>query len=76
VIKGETRKYSNDAVNTPCGGISSLETLGGFYWQFLCCIHKYRIMFLKDELMCEYFPDIAMSRRDPSVFLQCVINIH
>lgn len=34
VVRGKTCWYSTDAVTTPCGGVSSLETLGGFRWQF------------------------------------------
>lgn len=70
MIKGKTCKYSDDAVTTPCGGLSSLETLGDFTGNFFVVVFINTAMFLKDELMCRYFHGIAMNRRDPRVFLQ------
>lgn len=77
VVRGKTCWYSTDAVTAPCGGVSSLETLGGFHWQFFLFFFFVVVvfinveLFLKDELLCRYFHGIAMNRRDPHVFLQC-----
>lgn len=78
VVRGKTCWYSTDAVTTPCGGVSSLETLGGFRWQFffnsffvVVVVFINVELFLKDELLCRYFHGTAMNRRDLLVFLQC-----
>lgn len=76
LVVGEARGSGGGAVPAPRGGVRASETLGGgFRWQLFCYIHEYRVLFLKDELMCRYFHGIAMNMRDPSVFLQYAVSI-